>query len=614
MNKKINVILNIIICFLLASTVFSISAKQSNSKIQTETSCHIQIETLDAKIIASNLKYDGFDILQDTITQNSFELIVTPQELKNLEEQGYNAKILDYGKPYLELQKELYSQLTMVPPGYLGLQEIYDEMDNFESSYSSICTVVDLTVKYDMPATYDDRHIYAMKISDNVEEEEGEPTFLMVSCHHAREIVTPVIALYSIDQFTSNYASDPQIKSLVDEYEIWIVPVWNPDGYDYVMNVDNMWRKNRHYFSQYNSYGVDLNRNYPFGWDSGCSGSTDPFSETYKGPSAASEAETQTMMAFSNDRHFTKVIDYHSYAREVLYSYCCHSHPFSSFLEDEAIIISNAAGYYGSVRAPSAEGENYEWQLFTNGTYANLMETHTSFQPDYNSAVAEAVQVWPSTITILERPISISGYVRDSRTNQPIIADIELDGITFPNGEEFRSEGSFGRYHLFLPAGTYSVVFSAPFYESQSHTITVTSDSAEILNIDLDLINEEPNAPSIDGPTSGTPGNEYLFKFQATDPDDDNIFYYIDWDDDTCEEWIGPYKSGQLITVNHIWEEEGTYIVKAKVKDVFDDESDWGTLEVVMPVNKQVFSYPLLKILFDRFPNIFPILRYILEF
>ena len=66
--------------------------------------------------------------------------------------------------------------------------------------------------------------------------------------------------------------------------------------------------------------GVDQNRNYPQGWTASCSGSTSVRSETYKGPSAASEAETRTMMTWSETERFAKVIDYHSYGREVLYA------------------------------------------------------------------------------------------------------------------------------------------------------------------------------------------------------------------------------------------------------------------------------------------------------
>ncbi|MCK5031299.1 MAG: hypothetical protein KAR64_07525, partial [Thermoplasmatales archaeon] len=421
-------------------------------------------------MLALELESNGFDVLWSTVTSNSMELIVTKYELVMLENQGYAPIILSQSRPFRDIQAERSAGLNPVPPDYPDLSEIYDEMNAAASNHPSICKMVDLTTTYDVDTTFEGRHLYAVKISDNVEQDEDEPTFLMVSCHHCREIVTPVIALYAIDQLMTNYGSDPQITALVDDYEIWISPVWNPDGYEYVFNVNNMWRKNRRYFPEYGSYGVDLNRNYPFGWYGGCSGDTDPFSETYKGQSPASEAEMQTMITFSNDQHFTKVIDYHSHGREVLWGYhpSCHIHPFNSFLESEAIQLSTYAGYAGSVRSPSAEGESYQWHLVTNGTYSNLMETHTSFQPSYSSAQTEAAQVWPATIWMLERPISLSGNVIDSHSGQSLVATINLSGITFPNGEEFKSERSFGRYHMFLPSGDYTVEFSAPGYVSQS--------------------------------------------------------------------------------------------------------------------------------------------------
>ena len=94
----------------------------------------------------------------------------------------------------------------------------------------------------------------------------------------------------------------------------------------------------------------------------------------------------------------------------------------------------------------------------------------------------------------------------------------------------------------------------------------------------------------------------------------DKIFgIYIDWGDNSSEEWIGPFDSGEEIIVNHTWDEENSYTIRAKAKDTLDVESPWGTLDVTMPVNQQSFSFPLLQRLFERFPNAFPILRNLLE-
>jgi hypothetical protein len=284
------------------------------------------------------------------------------------------------------------------------------------------------------------------------------------------------------------------------------------------------------------------------------------------------------MIAFSNDQHFTKVIDYHSYGREVLYGYhpSCHSHPFQSFFKSEAEKISTAAGYYGSVRSPSADGENYEWQLWANGSYANLMETHTSFQPTYSSAEAEAAQVWPATVWMLERPISLSGRITDFATGEPVEAMINISDVVFPDNEKFISEETYGRYHLFLPPDDYTVEFWAPGYISQSHQITVILESAEIMNISLKRINDPPNIPGISGPSSGDADTPIEFSVVTTDPDGDNVSYFIDWGDGTTSDWLESYPSGETVNISHSWSIGGDYNIKVKARDIYLEESDWS--------------------------------------
>ena len=122
-----------------------------------------------------------------------------------------------------------------------------------------------------------------------------------------------------------------------------------------------------------------------------------------------------------------------------------------------------------------------------------------------------------------------------------------------------------------------------------------------------------PEAPSINGETQGYYGESYDYTFVSNDPENQDIRYYIEWGDDTYEDWIGPYSSGQEITVNHTWDEEKTYTIRAKAKDTLDVESPWSTLKVTMPVNQHSYSFPLLQRFLERFPNAFPILRHLLE-
>ena len=81
----------------------------------------------------------------------------------------------------------------------------------------------------------------------------------------------------------------------------------------------------------------------------------------------------------------------------------------------------------------------------------------------------------------------------------------------------------------------------------------------------------EQNPPVIDGPKSGDPGKELFFTFTTEDPEGDEIWLWIDWDDGDIEDWIGPYDSGELVTIGHIWDEDGLYKIRAKSKDVWDD-------------------------------------------
>ena len=122
--------------------------------------------------------------------------------------------------------------------------------------------------------------------------------------------------------------------------------------------------------------------------------------------------------------------------------------------------------------------------------------------------------------------------------------------------------------------------------------------------------NEPPTKPDIEGPTSGKPGVEYPYRLCSTDPDGDDISYCINWGDGSGEVCIGPFPSGQEATAKHTWSDEGTYTIKAKAKDTYGAESDWATLEVSMPRNKQ-FNSLFLRFL-ENHPHLFPILRQLL--
>jgi len=120
--------------------------------------------------------------------------------------------------------------------------------------------------------------------------------------------------------------------------------------------------------------------------------------------------------------------------------------------------------------------------------------------------------------------------------------------------------------------------------------------------------NKPPTSPSITGKINGNFGEEHEYSFVSDDPEDSNVLYYIDWGDGDIEEWIGPYESGELIFLNHIWNEKGDYVLRAKSKDNSDIESYWGTLEISMPLN--VFSNNRFLKFIMRFIDNFPFLDF----
>jgi len=138
------------------------------------------------------------------------------------------------------------------------------------------------------------------------------------------------------------------------------------------------------------------------------------------------------------------------------------------------------------------------------------------------------------------------------------------------------------------------VIVSHTWDEEEKYTIRAKAKDVHDLESDwseltVSIGNHLPTAPEINGPITGEAGVEYTYDFCSTDPDGDDIASYtIDWGDDNVEAIDGPFASGEEVIVSHTWSETGTYTIRAKAKDIYDAESDWGYLEVEMPVNYQI--------------------------
>ncbi|MCC6678720.1 MAG: hypothetical protein IT436_16430 [Phycisphaerales bacterium] len=145
----------------------------------------------------------------------------------------------------------------------------------------------------------------------------ARPGAVYHGCQHAREWISPASVMWFAEQFITKYDTDARIRDVVNNVEFNLIPVVNPDGYEFTWTSQRLWRKNRRPTTGGN-IGVDTNRNWGYEWG-GEGASTDPGSETYRGPSAFSEPETQAMRDFiiANPR-FRAHIDLHSYSQLVM--------------------------------------------------------------------------------------------------------------------------------------------------------------------------------------------------------------------------------------------------------------------------------------------------------
>jgi len=280
---------------------------------------------------------------------------------------------------------------------YHNYSQIRDHIFAIQAQHSDIALVYDIGDSWEKKQGISDRDILAVKISDNVSSDEDEPEVLIVALTHAREWSTSEIALELVDNLTDEYQNDSRLSWLVDNREIWIVPVVNPDGLDYSLTTDEWWRKNRR-LNYDGSHGVDLNRNYngsmngdPDGEWGGAGSSHDPSSEIYCGMYAFSEPETQAIRDLTKAHDFEIAIDFHSYSNWVMWpwGYTYEFPPDNADLVRIGTEFANLNGYYP---AQSSElyfttGDSIDWMYGGEDVYAFCFEVGSEFHPDLDDEV-----------------------------------------------------------------------------------------------------------------------------------------------------------------------------------------------------------------------------------
>ena len=268
------------------------------------------------------------------------ELQLNENELSLLEEAGYQYEILeaDMAAFYQQRYAQSLDEKILLDPadefpvpenwelgsmgGFYTYQQVLDKLDFMAAQWPDLITVR-APINEDL-LTHNGNPIWWIKISDNPNEQEEEPQVLYTGIHHAREGVGVQQMIYFMLHLLENYDTSEEIQTLVNSRELYFVPIINPDGYLYNEqtnpNGGGMWRKNRR--NNGGSYGVDINRNYGYKWGLDDNGSSpSPSSETYRGPSAFSEPETQNIKQFVEEHDFKIALNYHSYSNLLLYAW-----------------------------------------------------------------------------------------------------------------------------------------------------------------------------------------------------------------------------------------------------------------------------------------------------
>lgn len=185
---------------------------------------------------------------------------------------------------------------------------------------ASNAEIVDADV-VDVGRSVEGRQLWAIKIGKN-----PDVKALLLGGHHAREWISVEVPFHIARHLVENYSSDAAVTRLVDNREIWVVPMVNPDGVEFSRSntANRLWRKNRRDNSD-GTFGVDLNRNYPASsWGTGTTGplaqqSTQTSSELFVGPSAGSEAEVRAIVDLMTRESFKAAISYHSAGQMILH-------------------------------------------------------------------------------------------------------------------------------------------------------------------------------------------------------------------------------------------------------------------------------------------------------
>jgi len=353
-------------------------------------------------------------------------------------------------------------------------------MQKFASDYPDLA-VLD-TIGY----SHDNHLVLALKITDNPHVDEDEPEFFYSAQMHGDELIGQIVMLRLIDYLLSNYNSDPQVQNLVDNVEIWINPLANPDG------LYNGSDNDVSYATRYLYNWIDPNRNFP------APNSTHPDGEAYA-------QETSDMMQFMTDHYFNLSANIHGGAEVANYPWdtwesSTKTHPDDNWWryvcsEYANTVFSNSSGGYFKDVTSNGITEGGDWYVIEGGRqdymtyFKNGREMTLELSRDKMPASNSLPQYWNynyrSLIKYIKQSLNgLRGIVTDADTGEPLEAKIEIADHDRDNSFVY-SYLPVGDYHRYLKSGNYSVTYSKTGYVSQTINIHITDDNVVVKNVAL---------------------------------------------------------------------------------------------------------------------------------
>ncbi|MFW6302535.1 MAG: M14 family zinc carboxypeptidase [Bacteroidales bacterium] len=423
-----------------------------------------------------------------------------------------------------------------------------DMMLDYAAAYPDICYLD--TIGFSVEG----RAILVLKISDNPQTDEDEPEFFLSGQMHGDELIGYMLPLRMIDYLLTNYGSNAQVDSLVDNLEIWINPLSNPDG-TYGNDENDVSQATR-----YNADGVDLNRNFP---DPG--GNDHPDGN----PTAV---ENLAMMDFASERHFVMSANTHSGAEVVNYPW----DTWETLHADNDWWYDISRAYADKVHEQNSDYMTLQDNGITNGYQWYSIDGSRQDYMNYFQNCRETTLEWSNQKLLdaedlpdhwlynrdalldyfAEARKGIHGIITDSVTGEPLEAEIRIQEHDFHNSF-VTSALPAGDYHRPLAPGTWELSFSKEGYQTKTLAFNLEQDETIIQNVQLvslDIL--PPDADFFVRDTLAECSGEVNFSNLTEGAGE--MFYLWDFGDGTTSTEENPV---------HRYYENGTYTVSLEVSN-----------------------------------------------